>query len=99
MENVRFISYDGAEPSLCFGTLVLEIEGKEVSFGRDGEHRRFWESGGFCGFTNNYENSYINKDEWVIDPDYLPDEYRQYSEEILEVINENIPYGCCGGCL
>lgn len=32
-EHVKFISYSGKYPSLCCGELILEIDGKEYSFG------------------------------------------------------------------
>ena len=60
---------------------------------------QFWSSGGKCGFRNDYSDSYVDEDEWRIDTDDLPTELLDYAEEIDEVFNENVPYGCCGGCL
>jgi len=37
--------------------------------------------------------------EWQINVSKLPEEIKQYAQEIDEVFNENVPYGCCGGCL
>ena len=104
-DRVKFISYTGRYPNLCSGILTLEIEGKEYTFGDDyrdnthGTYRQFWSSGGKCGFYNNYQDSYINDGDWLIDADYLPEEFQQYIYEIDEVFNANVPYGCCGGCL
>lgn len=102
--HVKFISYDGKYPNLCRGKLVLEIDGEQVTFGdydrkTKTENRRFWTSGGDCGFRNGYSESYVNSDEWVIDVDEIPEQYRKYEEEIDRVFNENVEYGCCGGCL
>ncbi len=102
-KNVKFISYNGKYPCLCSGVLTLEIEGKEYKFGHDynyswktdGNFDSFWSSGG----SNNYSNSYVNKDEWIINEEQLPEQFKKYVKEIDEVFNENIPYGCCGGCL
>lgn len=100
-ENVKFISYTGKYPCLCMGILTLEIEGKEYKFEYKNEcnFNSFWSSGGSCGFTNNYADSYIDENEWIIDEEELPEKFRKYAKEIDEVFNENVPYGCCGGCL
>ena len=105
--HVRFIDYTGRYPSLCMGVLVLEINGQRYYFGNDfdGKYKdkkllsQFWTSGGSCGFRNNYSDSYVEQDDWRIDTDDLPAEFLDYAEEIDEVFNENVPYGCCGGCL
>lgn len=97
-KHVKFIDYTGFSPNLCRGTLILEIDGIEWVFSHYED--RFWSSGGSCGFSgSNYTNSYINKGEWIIDVNKLPEEIRCYAAEIDEVFNENVPYGCCGGCL
>lgn len=97
--EVKFISYTGKWPCLCFGTLTLEINGKEYTFGRGGRYSSFWHSGGSCGFTNGYRDSYVNQGEWKIDIEELPEELRCYASEIDEVFNANVEEGCCGGCL
>ena len=86
---VEFVSYDGEWPNLCRGKLVLKID---------------WQlydkfelcSGGRCGFLNGYSESYIEKGPWKVD---VPEEIEHLKKEIEEVVNENIPEGCCGGCL
>lgn len=108
-EHVKFISYSGRYPNLCSGVLILEIDGKEFRFGHDyrvydswktdGNYESFWSSGGNCGFTNNYQDSYVNSGEWQIDASQLPEEIKKYASEIDQVFNENVDYGCCGGCL
>ena len=59
----------------------------------------FWSSGGGCGFHNNYSESYVNTDEWSIDVNDIPEQYRKYAAIIDEIFNDNVPHGCCGGCL
>ena len=104
-KHVKFISYTGRYPNLCRGVLTLEIDGIEYTFGYDYRcsktcnYSSFWHTGGRCGFTNNYQNSYVNTGEWEIDCNDLPDEFKKYATEIDKVFNENVDYGCCGGCL
>lgn len=92
--HVEFVSYTGRYPNLCRGELLLEIDGKQVLFGL-GDHARpiFWTSGGYLD-----DEYYAHTGEWVIDIDLLPEEYRKYSAEIDRVFNDNVPWGCCGGC-
>ena len=100
--DIEFVSYDGKWPNLCRGVLVLKIDGKETSFGPMYEegtnYDSFWTSGGRCGFTNNGE-SYIDHDEWIISKSELPEFLQPYTQKITNIFNENVPYGCCGGCL
>ena len=104
--EVKFVSYTGGYPNLCGGVLTLSIHDKEYTFGctyeiKDGEvlYPPFWNSGGGCGFTDNFSNSYINEGEWIIDSSALPLDLQKYAAEIDEVFNENVPFGCCGGCI
>ena len=93
--HIEFISYSGAYPNLCSGKLVLSIDGKEVSFGyNNADYPQFWVSGGWIDEEyNTYECM------WEINADELPEQYRQYANEIYTVFNDNVEYGCCGGCV
>ena len=89
------IYYDGRYPCLCMGKLVVTIEGVPYDFGNSALI-----SGGYCGFDNNYEDSYTSDGPWDLNDDYWPkDLLISYRTIILERINEEIPWGCCGGCL
>lgn len=106
-DHVRFVSYDGKHPNLCQGTLVLNIDGKDITFAPDKKRINnvtvfptFWSTGGSKGFHGpGYSNPYTTSGEWVIYKEDLPEQYRQYVSEIDEVFNDNVPFGCCGGCL
>lgn len=108
VDHVKFVSYTGKFPNLCGGILTLEIDGKEVRFGHDytefeswktdGNFDRFWTSNGGCYFSTD-NLGYTTEGEWIIDASCLPKEYRGYVYEIDIVFNENVPHGCCGGCL
>lgn len=93
--HVKFISYTGKYPCLCSGILTLEIDDKRIQFGYNTPNTPFWASGG--GFNPNYENDY--QGEWKIYVDEIPEKYRKYATEIDKVFNENVGWGCCGGCI
>lgn len=106
--HVKFVSYDGKYPSLCMGTLTLDIDGETVTFGYDfsrpynegcQNYPSFWESGGSAYFTNNYREEHVETEEWLIDYSELPEKYQKYADEIDRIFNENVEFGCCGGCL
>ena len=96
VSHVKFISYDGKWPNLCGGELTLEIDGEKVTFGYQRRmYPPFWTSGG--GINPNYEGSYSG--EWIINVREIPEQYRKYAREIDMVFNENVEWGCCGGCI
>lgn len=98
MKTVEFVSYTGRWPSLCAGVLTLRIEGKEYVFGDygDNSYDEFWSSGGQCYLT--YREN-ITKGPWQVNKEELPKELQEHADEIRDVMNDNIPYGCCGGCI
>lgn len=59
----------------------------------------FWASGGSAYFNHDMSESFTDSGEWDIDVDELPEKFWDVAEEIDEVFNENVEYGCCGGCL
>ena len=66
-QHVKFISYTGEYPNLCSGTLTLEIDGIEYTFGGGykepkTDFRRFWSSGGSVWFDDDI-SSESNEDE------------------------------------
>lgn len=108
MSNVEFVSYDGEWPNLCRGTLVLLIDGERAEFhcsyysdedAANGRYKDFWISGGSCGFSSDWIESYVTEGRWEVWEGELPEKFRKYAEEIEEVINDGMPWGCCGGCL
>ena len=102
---VEFVSYTGKYPNLCSGILALRIDGEDVNFGyvpinpndriyKDPLYKPFWlTGGGLVGYEGVYHG------EWKVDESDLPEQYRKYAKEIAEVMNANVPYGCCGGCI
>lgn len=98
--NIKFVSYTGAYPNLCSGILTLNIDGVDKTFGNDDcDYNKFWVTGGRAYFSRGWSKSHVETDEWTIIRDDLPLELKPYIEEITEIFNDNVPYGCCGGCL
>lgn len=95
--HVEFISYTGSYPNLCSGLLTLRINGEIHTFGyrKEAEFPSFWLSGG--GLLPDYEGTYNG--EWIIDKKDIPEQFKDYAEEIDKIFNENVEYGCCGGCI
>lgn len=61
MSHVKFVSYSGKYPNLCCGKLILNIDGKDYSFGNryvysDGtsDFQPFWSSGGSVSFDEDW---------------------------------------------
>lgn len=88
---VEFVSYDGKWPCLCYGTLIIKVNGKTYSF------QEAMISGGRI-MRNEEWDMWAEQDDWEINLEEHP-ELEQYKEEITRVVNENVPQGCCGGCI
>ena len=86
---VRFVSYDGEYPCLCYGILKIEVA------------RKIWEledalvSNGGYRITDDGDD-YCTTAPWSVD---LPVQLKPYEKEITDVVNENVAWGCCGGCI
>ena len=96
VSHVQFMSYSGKWPYLCDGILVLNIDGINIKFGNryvddTVQYPKFWQSGGRA-------TPDIEKKEWLIDVNKIPEKFRKYAVEIDQVFNDNVEHGCCGGC-
>lgn len=58
----------------------------------------FWTSGGSVTFDEDWD-SVVEQGEWKIDVEELPEQFWGVADEIDRVFNENVPFGCCGGCV
>jgi len=99
--DIKFVDYNGKYPNLCSGILTLNIDGVNKTFG-DGDacdYDKFWTTGGRTYFSRDWSEEYIETEEWIIDESQLPPELKEYAENIADIFNDNVPYGCCGGCL
>lgn len=87
---VEFVSYNGKFPNLCRGTLVIKVNGEEISL------ENYLVSGERCWFDKD-RVGHVERGNWRLSQ--LPNDLEQYRDEILKVVNENVPHGCCGGCI
>ena len=67
----------------------------------DPEHPNFdsfWSPGGSVTHDSDW-NFNVDRGEWEIDVQEIPEQFREIAPEIDRVFNENVEYGCCGGCI
>ena len=90
--KLKFISYDGEYPNLCRGTLILNLNGKDVVF-----PNYCLSSGGSVSFDDDDWCENVTHGEWGINefPAGFPTELQQ---KAIDLVNDNIQQGCCGGC-
>lgn len=96
MRKIEFVSYSGKYPSLCSGWLELTIDGspwrKYVSLF----------SGGQCYIDG--EREVVEQGPWDVSK-YEYDDLAKAGfsdeeiDEIISLLNKNVEYGCCGGCI
>jgi hypothetical protein len=90
-KNLSFVSYDGKWPNLCSGNLILAINEQEIKF-----PDQCLSSGGSVSYDD--EGSSIESGYWTIDT--WPEKFPEWlKEQAIELVNENIDQGCCGGCI
>jgi hypothetical protein len=93
MPKIEFVSYDGEYPNLCSGVLTILVDGVKRELP---EHCLV--SGG-CVFFDDDWNDYVVEGDWCLSDWNFPEDLEPYREEILKIVNENVPKGCCGGCV
>lgn len=86
------VEYDGEYPTLCRGKLILTINDIVYEF-----PDYCLESGGSVWFDDDWDE-HVEDGAWTISnyPDNFPEDLKSLA---VELVNENIPYGCCGGCI
>ena len=98
MRNIQFISYNGKYPTLCYGSLILNINNTQYSF------ECALASGGKAYFPNGFTNDpVIEHGPWkkivilhsTSDINFNDEEL----DYIIKLINEHVAHGCCGGCI
>jgi len=93
-KRLKFVSYTGEWPTLCMGTLILSLDGEDITF-----PPFCLESGGDVWFGKDW-SGHITKGPWCIVkfPEALQYD-KALQQEAVRLVNENVDWGCCGGCL
>lgn len=86
--DIEFVELCEKPWALCGSNVVLKINGKEIEF------HRILSSGGHYEYG---EDEYTTVGPWHVGD--LPEYLEKYEKEITEVINKNVEWGCCGGCI
>jgi hypothetical protein len=101
--GVLTLEIDGVQYKFGHNYLAYHFDDKGVGrfTDEDPEHpnfNSFWTSGGSVSHDGHW-NWEVDTDEWEIDVNELPEQFWDVADEINEVFNENVPFGCCGGCI
>jgi hypothetical protein len=90
--QVEFVSYNGAWPNLCSGVLVVKVDGKTWTF-----DQYVMQSGGSVWFDDSW-SEHVESGLWTIRewPEGFPTSARY---QVTQCVNDNVPFGCCGGCV
>lgn len=74
--------------SLCSSLLIISVDGESFKVELI--------SGGTVWFDE-YMSEHIESGSWsILD---MPKKFEHLEKEIEDVINKEIPWGCCGGCV
>jgi len=86
------LEYNGTYPNLCSGQLIVTIDGKRWEFPPS-----CLVSGGRVWFDDGW-SEHVDTGDWSIGewPEHFP-ECMKY--QVVELVNEEISHGCCGGCV
>lgn len=90
--DIKFVSYDGSYPCLCFGTLAFTVNGKEYRIDSRVS------SGGSVSFDEDW-CVHVTSGPLSISEYDIPDKIRGLRHDIEVMMNDNVPHGCCGGCV
>lgn len=91
--KVDNLEYEGPTWCWCRGTLHCDIDGKHYKF------EPLWESGGTITCDDEGICHAVEGD-WLLNTAYIPKNITvEMAEAVIEAMNDQIPKGCCGGCI
>lgn len=110
--TVEFVSYDASEWCLCHGELKVRINGELVTFSgkyfleeipEERKYTSFWKSGGSRNYSTEEDpvppGEEVITAPWILMEDQLPEKYKELGQTLIDIFNENVEWGCCGGCI
>lgn len=90
------------------GMLTIKVNGCKMTFGGCLDDKLNYVTGDYSSFCStsgcvrcNSEGVFdVEHGEWYYDGyTKLPDVIKDNIDEVMELFNEHVPYGCCGGCI
>ncbi len=90
--TIEFVSWTQQSYAWCGSDVTIKVNGKEITL------KRPLISGGNVWFDDDW-GEHVEDGPWSIREDALPNNLKAHIKKIEEVVNENIPEGCCGGCV
>ncbi len=86
------IEYDGSYPNLCSGHLIVHIDDTKYDFGC-----YCLSSGGGISFDADF-SEIVTSGPWTLVEDSIPSDFpKDRLPELRNLIDSEIPQGCCGG--
>ncbi len=88
------LEYDDAYPNLCSGRLIIYIDDTRYDFGYD-----CLSPDGDVDFGED-GSEIVTEGPWNIKSDSIPSNFpKDRLSELMNLINDEIERGCCGGCV
>ena len=89
---IEFVSWTQQSYAWCGSDVTIRVNGKEITL------KHPLTSGGSVWFDEDWDE-HVEDGPWGIDEDALPNELKPHIKKVVQVINNSIPWGCCGGCV
>lgn len=74
--------------ALCGSTVIINVDGERFPIALI--------SGGSVWFDENF-SEHVEFGPWTVYD--IPKKFQHLKKEITDVVNKNISWGCCGGCI